>query len=85
MIALRGLNELRESLSVLSPIEVAAVNDNASNGGTMSTNPLGGAVNYNVGTVIDRASEVASSTEGVVNLCNNVSVFLIASVVESQI
>mmetsp|Transcript_25725 Transcript_25725/g.37990 ORF Transcript_25725/g.37990 Transcript_25725/m.37990 type:complete len:300 (+) Transcript_25725:230-1129(+) len=53
-------------LSVV-PREVAAVDDDAANVGTMTVNPLGGRLNNNVGTVLQRLSEPAASTERVVN------------------
>lgn len=67
MVAIRGLDHLRESLAVLAPVEAAAVNNNTANSRAVATNPLGRRVDNNVGTVLKRANKVASSAKGVVD------------------
>lgn len=68
VVALGRFGELGESVSVLTPIKFTAVNNNAANGGSMTTNPLGCAVDDDVSTVVDGAEEVTASSESVVNL-----------------
>jgi hypothetical protein len=68
VVSLRRLVELRESSSVLAPVELSGVNDDTADCGSMASNPLCGRMNDNISTVIDRADEVATSTEGVVDL-----------------
>lgn len=68
MVAFRWLRELRKSGSVLAPVEFAAVNDNTSNGCTVSTNPLGSTVYNDVGPMVDGPEIVATSTKCVINL-----------------
>lgn len=71
MVTLGGLDELWEAGGVLAPVELAAVDDYAADGGAVATNPLGCAFDDNVCAVVDGADEVAAGTEGVVNLCTN--------------
>lgn len=68
MVAGRWFDKLREASGVLAPIEFSRVNDHASNGGSMTSDPLGCAVDDNVGAMIDRATEKSTSSKGVVNL-----------------
>lgn len=57
---------------MLSPVKFAAVDNYTSDGGAVATNPLGGAVDNNVGTKIDGADEIAASSKGVINLDQDV-------------
>lgn len=41
VVALRGLDELGESLAVLAPVKLARVDNDAANGGSVSADPLG--------------------------------------------
>lgn len=68
VVSLGWVVELRESLCVLAPVELSAVDYDASNCSTVATNPFGGGVDDDVGAVVDGTDEVASSSEGVVNL-----------------
>jgi hypothetical protein len=68
VVAFGWLDHLRESLSVLAPIELAAVNDDTSNSRAVASNPLGCRVDDNVRSVFNRFNVVATSSEGVVNL-----------------
>lgn len=68
VIALGWLNELGESLSVLAPVELAAVNNNTGDGRAVTANPLRRAVDDDIRTVINGSAEVAASTECVVDL-----------------
>lgn len=68
VVTLGGLNELGETGTVLSPVKLAAVDDDTSNGGAVATDPLGGGVDHDVGTMLDGSDEVATGTESVVNL-----------------
>lgn len=61
-------DKLREASSMLAPIEFPRVNNHASNGGAMASNPLGCAVDDNVGAMVDRAAEKSTSSKGIVNL-----------------
>lgn len=68
VVTLRRLDHLGEPLGVLAPVELAAVNHNTRDGGTVPADPLGRRVHDDVGTVVDRAHKVATSTESVVDL-----------------
>lgn len=68
MIARGGLDQLRESRAVLSPVKFAAVDNYTSDGGAVATNPLGSTVDDNVGTKIDGTDEIAAGSKGVINL-----------------
>jgi hypothetical protein len=50
VVSLGGLVELRETLGVLAPVELARVDDDTRDGGTVATDPLGGGVDDNVST-----------------------------------
>jgi hypothetical protein len=71
VVALGGLDKLWEARGVLAPVELAAVDDHAADGGAVAADPLGCAFDDNVCAVVNGAGEVAASTEGVVNLCTN--------------
>lgn len=58
---------------MLAPIKLAAINDHTANGCAVTTNPLGCAVNDNIGTVFNRTEEVATSSECVVDLLTGVN------------
>lgn len=62
------MRELRKPGSVLAPVEFAAVDNNTSNGCTVSTNPFGSTVYNNVCTVVDGPEIITTSPEGVINL-----------------
>ena len=68
VVALRGLDHLGETAGVLAPVELAAVNDDASNGSTVAANPLGGGVDDDICAMLDGSDEVSTCTEGVVDL-----------------
>ena len=53
---------------MLAPVELAAIDYDTSDGGTMASDPLGRRVDDNIGTVVDRTNKVATGTECVVNL-----------------
>jgi hypothetical protein len=53
---------------VLAPVELARVNDDTGNGGAVAADPLGSGVDDDVGSVVNGAAEVTTSTEGVVDL-----------------
>lgn len=74
VVALRGLDELGEAGGVLAPVELAAVDDDAADGGAVAADPLGCALDDDIRAVVDRADEVAAGTEGVVNLRSNKTV-----------
>lgn len=74
VVALGGLDELRESLAVLAPVKLAGVDDDTSNGGSVAADPLGGRVNDDVGAVVDGADKVSTGTKSVVNLVYCLSV-----------
>ena len=67
MVAVAGVVELWETRGVGAPVEVAAVDDDAADGGAVAADPFRGAVHDDVGAVGDRAAEVAPRTEGVVH------------------
>lgn len=68
MVSRRWLNKLWESSSILAPVELAAIDDHATNGGAMSSNPFCCTVDDNVGTIVDGAAEVTTSSKCVINL-----------------
>lgn len=68
VVALGRLDHLREAVGVLAPVELAAVDDDAADGGAVAADPLGRGVDDDVGAVVDGAHEVAAGTEGVVDL-----------------
>lgn len=53
---------------MLTPIELAAVDDHATNGGTMTSNPFCCAVDDDVSAMVDGAAEKTTSSKGIVNL-----------------
>lgn len=68
MVALGWLVELREALCVGSPVKLAGVNNDTSNGSSMATNPLCRRMDDDISTMVDGADKVATSAERVVNL-----------------
>ena len=68
VVALGRLDHLREAVSVRAPVELAAVDDDAADGGAVPADPLGSGVHDDVGAVVDGADEVAAGTKGVVDL-----------------
>lgn len=56
---------------MLAPVELAGVDNDTADGGTMATDPLGSRVDDDVGTVFDGSNKVTASTESVVNLFFN--------------
>ena len=68
MVALGRVVHLWEALGVLAPVELAAVYDDATNGGAVASYPFCSGVHDDVGTVIDRAAEVTTRAEGIVDL-----------------
>lgn len=68
VVALGRLDKLREARAVLTPVELARVDDDAADGGAVTADPLGGRVDDNIGAVVDGADEVAAGTERVVDL-----------------
>lgn len=68
VVAFGGFNELREASGILAPVKLAAVDNYTTDSCTMAADPLSGAFNDDVSAVVDGAGEVATGTEGVVNL-----------------
>lgn len=68
VVALGGLDHLREPRRVRAPVELAAVDDDAADGRAVAPDPLGRRVHHDVGAVLDRAHEVAARAERVVDL-----------------
>lgn len=68
VVSLGGLDHLRETSAVLAPVKLARVDNHTSNSCAMAADPLGGRVDDNIGSVVDRAEKEAASTKGVVNL-----------------
>lgn len=66
MVSIRWFGEARE-LAARGPVEVAAVNDDASHTGTMATNPLRTAMGHNVCPKRDWPRYVAAHSKGVVD------------------
>ena len=60
--------ELRETRGVLAPVKLSRVDDDASDGCSVATDPFGGRVDNDISAMVDGTDEVASSTECVVNL-----------------
>ena len=57
-----------EAGGVLAPVEVAAVDNDAADGGAVAADPLGGAMDDDIGAVGDGAAEETSGAECVVDL-----------------
>lgn len=53
---------------MLTPIELARINDYTTNGGSVAANPFGGGVDNDIGSVVDRSNEVTASAKCVVDL-----------------
>ena len=68
VVTVGGFVHLREAVGVLAPVKLARVDNDTTNGGTMATNPLGGRVNDDIGTMVDGSDKVTASTKGVVDL-----------------
>lgn len=68
VVTLAGLDELGEAGAVLAPVELARVDHNAADGCAVAADPFSRRVDDNVGAVVDGADEVASRSEGVVDL-----------------
>ena len=52
MITFRRLVELREPLSIGTPVELAAINDHTPNGRPMPTNPLGSRMHNDIRSMV---------------------------------
>lgn len=72
MVPLGWLNEVGEASGMLSPIELTTVDDDTTDRGTVATNPFGGTFYDNVGTMVERAKEITTSTKGIINLESNI-------------
>jgi len=68
VVAFRGLDKLRESLTVLSPVEPAAVDDNTADGSAVASDPLSRRVDDDIRTVVEGPDEVTASAKGVIDL-----------------
>jgi hypothetical protein len=77
VVARRWLVELGESSGVLSPVKLAAIDNDTADGGTMATNPLGSRVDDNIRAVVNWSDEVAASSKSVVNLINPIFNFFL--------
>lgn len=53
---------------MLAPIEVAAIDHDTGDSGTVATDPFSGTVDDDVGAVFDGLDEVAASAESVIDL-----------------
>lgn len=68
VVTLGRLDELGEAGRVLAPVELAAVDNDTGDGSAVAADPLGGGVDDDIGTMLNGSDEVATGTEGVVNL-----------------
>lgn len=68
VVALRGLVELGEAGGMLAPVELARVDNDTADGGSVTANPLCGRVDDDISAMVDGADEVTTSTKGVVDL-----------------
>lgn len=68
VVTLRGLVELREASGVLTPVELARVYDDTSDGSTVTADPFGGRVDDDISAMVDGSDEVTSSTKCVIDL-----------------
>lgn len=66
VVSFTGLVELRETLGILAPVELSAVDDDTTDCCSVATDPLGRGVHDDVCAVVDGTNEVSSSAEGVV-------------------
>lgn len=69
MISFGRVVELGKPLGMLSPVKFAAVDDNAANGGPVSTDPFGGRVHDDIRAVVERSAEITSGAKRIVDLC----------------
>ena len=69
VVALGGLDHLREARRVGAPVELAAVDDDAADRRAVAADPLGRRVHDDVGAVLDGTAVEAARAEGVVDLC----------------
>lgn len=76
VVALGRLMELREALGVGSPVKLARVNNDTSDGSSVASNPLGCRVNNDICAVVDRADKVATSAKRVVDLAQALALWL---------
>lgn len=68
VVTRRRFDELGEASSVLAPVELARIDDDAADGGAVTANPLGSRVDDDVSAVLDGSDEVATGTKCVINL-----------------
>src|SRR5271170_6594355 len=71
MVAFCRVVELGESLCVRSPVKLSRIDDDATNRCSVATNPLCGAVDDDVGAVLERLAVIPCSPEGVVHYKGN--------------
>lgn len=64
MVALRGLDEACAELGS-GPVELARIDDDSTDGRSVTSNPLGSRLDNDVRTELDGANQVASTAEGV--------------------
>lgn len=67
VISFGRLRELRELFWVVLPWELTRVNNNTTDSSTMTTNPFGSRMCYNISTVFNWLTEVTTGTKCVVN------------------
>lgn len=67
MVAFSRIIELRKPFCVLAPIELAAVDDNPADRGTVTANPFGSRVHHDICPMVNWPAEVSASTEGIVH------------------
>jgi hypothetical protein len=68
VVAFRRLDHCWELGGILAPVELARINDDTADGGSMTADPFGGAVDNNVRAMVDGTDVEASRSERVVNL-----------------
>src|SRR5690625_4145244 len=57
----------KEGIAAVSIIEITRINNDSSDAVSMTADPLGCRVQYNIGSVLDRSRDGARSTECIVN------------------
>lgn len=68
VVPCRWLDKLGEPSCILAPVKFAAVDDNPTNGGTMSSNPFSCTMDDNIGAVFEGTAEISTSSKCIVNL-----------------
>src|SRR5690606_39668408 len=73
MVTFRRLGKLWKL--PVAPVEIAGIYNYPSNGSTVTANPLGGSLHYNICAMVNRSKQVACCPESVVHDQRNIMFF----------